>query len=45
MRALGAYSGKRAMTRLLLATLLYALGTTPASAQTVVSQGLLELGR
>ena len=32
------------MTRLLLATLLCALGTTQASAQTVVSQGLLELG-
>ena len=31
------------MTRLLLATLLCALGTTQASAQTVVSQGLLEL--
>ena len=32
------------MTRLLLATLLCALGITQASAQTVVSQGLLELG-
>jgi len=32
------------MTRLLVATLLCALGTTQASAQTVVSQGLLELG-
>jgi hypothetical protein len=31
------------MTRLLVATLLCALGTTQASAQTVVSQGLLEL--
>jgi hypothetical protein len=31
------------MTRLLFATLLCALGTTQASAQTVVSQGLLEL--
>ena len=31
------------MTRLLLATLLCALGTTQPSAQTVVSQGLLEL--
>jgi hypothetical protein len=31
------------MTRLLLATLLCALGTAQASAQTVVSQGLLEL--
>ena len=31
------------MTRLLFATLLSALGTTQASAQTVVSQGLLEL--
>ena len=31
------------MTRLLLATLLCAFGTTQASAQTVVSQGLLEL--
>ena len=31
------------MTRLLLATLLCALGTTQASAQNVVSQGLLEL--
>ena len=31
------------MTRLALATLLCALGTTQASAQTVVSQGLLEL--
>ena len=31
------------MTRLLLATLLCALGTTQASAQSVVSQGLLEL--
>ena len=32
------------MTRLLLATLPCALGITQASAQTVVSQGLLELG-
>jgi len=31
------------MTRLLLATLLCALGTTQASAQNVVSQGLLDL--
>jgi hypothetical protein len=31
------------MTRMLLATLLCALGTTQASAQSVVSQGLLEL--
>jgi hypothetical protein len=31
------------MTRLALATLLCALGTTQASAQNVVSQGLLEL--
>ena len=31
------------MTRLLFATLLCALGITQASAQTVVSQGLLEL--
>ena len=31
------------MTRLLFATLMCALGTTQASAQTVVSQGLLEL--
>ena len=31
------------MTRLALATLMCALGTTQASAQTVVSQGLLEL--
>ena len=31
------------MTRLLFATLLCALGTTQASAQSVVSQGLLEL--
>ena len=31
------------MTRLLLATLLCALGTTQASSQNVVSQGLLEL--
>src|SRR3954452_5767553 len=31
------------MTRLLFATLLCALSTTQASAQTVVSQGLLEL--
>ena len=31
------------MTRLLLATLLSALGTTQASAQNVVSQGLLDL--
>src|SRR6476646_5379290 len=31
------------MTRLAFATLLCALGTTQASAQTVVSQGLLEL--
>ena len=37
-------SQERAMTRLLLATLLCALGITQASAQTVVSQGLLELG-
>ena len=34
---------ERAMTRLLFATLLCALGTTQALAQTVVSQGLLEL--
>jgi hypothetical protein len=31
------------MTRLLLATLLCALGTTQASAQNVVTQGLLDL--
>src|SRR3981189_1299862 len=31
------------MTRLLFATLLCALGTTQASAQSVVSQGLLDL--
>jgi hypothetical protein len=37
------FSSKRAVTRLLFATLLCALGTTQASAQNVVSQGLLEL--